>query len=121
MLLKIDSKIINGKGKLSLSGALDISTVEALRLSLEYFQGLDKLDIDLGGVIFIDSTGIAGIIDSVQALHKMKINVLIKNIPNHLFEVLIILGVPELCGSDVFEFPKGLTNMTAKKKYDSTC
>gem|GEM_PF-723746 len=116
MLLKIESKIIDGKGLLSLSGVLDISTVEALRLSLEYFQGSDKLDIDLGGVRFVDSTGIAGIIDSVQALRKMKISVLIKNIPIFIYEILALLGVPEICGSEVFESPKGLTNFTAKEK-----
>ncbi|KJR46691.1 hypothetical protein UF75_2928 [Desulfosporosinus sp. I2] len=116
MLLKIERKIIDGKGLLSLSGVLDISTVEALRLSLEYFQGLDKLDIDLGGVRFVDSTGIAGIIDSVQAFRKMKINVFIKNIPISIYEILAILSVPEICGSEVFEYPKGLTNLIVKEK-----
>ena len=77
MLIKIESKIIDGKGLLSLSGVLDISTVETLRLSLEYFRGLDQFDIDLGGVRFIDSTGIAGIIDTVHVLHKMNSKVLI--------------------------------------------
>lgn len=118
MLLKIERKIIDGKGLLSLSGVLDISTVEALRLSFEYFQGLDKLDIDLGGVRFVDSTGIAGIIDSVQAFRKMKINVnvFIKNIPISIYEIWAILGVPEICGSEVFEYPKGLTNLIVKEK-----
>jgi len=110
-VLKIESKIINGKGLLSISGVLDISTVEALQLSLEYLKDLDKLDIDLEGVRFVDSTGIAGIIDSVQTLRKMEISVLIKNIPIFIYEIFSILGVPEICGSEVFESqsPKGLT------------
>ncbi|GAB6153330.1 hypothetical protein JCM17380_20800 [Desulfosporosinus burensis] len=89
MVLKTESKIIDGKRLLSLSGVLDISTVEALRLSLDYFKGLDQLNIDLGGVRFVDSTGIAGIIESVQALRKLKINVFIKNIPIFIYESLI--------------------------------
>jgi len=89
---------------------LDISTVEALRLSLEYFNGLDQLYIDFEGIRFVDSTGMAGIIDSVQTLRKMKISVFIKNIPIFIYEILAILGIPEICGSEVFEFPKGLTN-----------
>lgn len=103
MLLKIESKIKDGKGLLSLAGVFDISTVEAFRLSLDYFQGLNQLDIDFEGVTFVDSTGIAGIIESVQTLHKMKIKVFITNIPAHIFEIFVILGVPEICGREVFE------------------
>lgn len=105
--LKIEANMSDDKGILNLSGVLDISTVEAFKSSLNYFEGINSLEINLGGITCIDSTGMGGVIEVVKRLKEKNIFVMYKSIPKNIFELFLIFGVPDLCGKETFEW---LTN-----------
>ncbi|HBW38167.1 HD domain-containing phosphohydrolase [Desulfosporosinus sp. BICA1-9] len=102
--LKIEADIADDKGILNLSGVLDISAVEAFKSSLNSFEGINCLEINLGGITFVDSTGIGGIIEIVKKSKEQNMFVRYKNIPKYIFELFAILGVPDLCGKEAFEW-----------------
>ena len=102
--LKIKADIANDKGILNLSGVLDISAVEAFKSSVNCFEGINCLEINLGGITFVDSTGIGGIIEVVKKSREQSIFVQYKNIPKNIFELFTILGVPDLCGKEAFDW-----------------
>lgn len=75
---------------------------EALKSSVNCFQGIDCLEINFRGITCVDSTGIGGIIEVVKKSRERNIFVCYKNIPKKIFELFTILGVPDVCGKDAF-------------------
>lgn len=103
MLLEIKSLKENGKGKLSLAGVLDISTVDSFKISLEYFADVQELVIDFAKVKFIDSTGVGGIIHAFKYFIKTNRKIKVTAISSDVFEIFDILGLPEIFGRELFE------------------
>ena len=103
MLLEIQSNKDKTTGILSLAGVLDISTVDAFNNSLDYFYDVKELIIDFAKIKFIDSTGIGGVVQAIKYCQKQKIALKITNISEEVFEILNILGLPEIFGNEIFE------------------
>ncbi|WP_425805199.1 STAS domain-containing protein [Desulfitobacterium sp. Sab5] len=103
MLLEIKSQKENGKGKLSLAGVLDISTVDSFKISLEYFADVQELAIDFAKIKFIDSTGVGGIIHAFKYFSETNRKIKVTAISSDVFEIFDILGLPEIFGRELFE------------------
>lgn len=103
MLLEIESNKHNSVGELSLAGVLDISTVDAFNNSFEYFQDAKELTINFKKLKFIDSTGIGGVVQAIKKCKERDISLSITNISKEVFEILDILGLPEIFGNEVFK------------------
>ena len=103
MLLEIDSSIENNIGVLKLNGVLDLSTVEIFKNSLEKLPGSEQIIIDFDQIKFIDSTGIGSLAQYIKKIQIDKVGIKITNISKDVFEVLDILGLPEIFGEEIFE------------------
>ena len=103
-MLEIETS--NGKSLicLKLSGELEISTVEQLRLCVERLPGgLTEVHLDFFGIEFVDSTGIGTLINVMKDLREQDIKVMVTRIPKEIYEVFDLLCIPELMGEDSFE------------------
>ncbi|MBU7007953.1 STAS domain-containing protein [Phosphitispora fastidiosa] len=110
-MLEIETS--NGKSLicLKLSGELEISTVEQLRLCVERLclcverlpDGLTEVHLDFLGIEFVDSTGIGTLINVMKDLREQDIKVMVTRIPKEIYEVFDLLSIPELMGEDSFE------------------
>lgn len=103
MLLEIEHQKENGRGKLHLAGVLDISTVDSFKISLEYFADVQELVIDFAKIKFIDSTGVGGIIHAFKHFKTGNRKIKITAISPEVYEILDILGLPEIFGREFFE------------------
>lgn len=103
MLLEIERQKENGRGKLYLSGVLDISTVDSFKISLEYFGDVQELVIDFAKIKFIDSTGVGGIIHAFKHFKASNRKIKITAISSEVYEIFDILGLPEIFGREFFE------------------
>jgi len=102
----LEIETINGKSVicLKLSGELEISTVEQLRLCVERLPGgLTEVHLDFFGIEFVDSTGIGTLINVMKDLREQDIKVMVTRIPKEIYEVFDLLSIPELMGEDSFE------------------
>lgn len=79
------------------NGELDIATVEIFKKNLLMDEGNQKeVLMDFDGVLFVDSTGIGGLIEVMRAFLDRKVNLQVYNIDKNVYEVFDILGIPEL-------------------------
>jgi len=102
-VLNIETRKEKNVGYLKLIGELDISTVELFRIGLENVRnGADQVLLDFNELQFVDSTGVGGLVQAIKKLHEDKISVQVQNISQEVFEVLDLLGIPELLGEDIF-------------------
>lgn len=106
MQLEIENKVDNDTSIVVLKGVLDVSTVDAFKNSLENVKGVQTVNIDFSLLKFIDSTGIGGLAQAIKKCQANDINIKVANISQDVFEVLDILGLPEIFGEDVFELKK---------------
>lgn len=107
MLLEIENTKKNGKGVLILKGVLDISTVDKLKNSIVNLVEVKEVTIDFGNLHFIDSTGIGGIAQVIRELEKNGVRVTVTNISEDVYEILDILGLPEIFGEEIFQRKQG--------------
>ncbi|KJR46685.1 hypothetical protein UF75_2922 [Desulfosporosinus sp. I2] len=103
MSLEIERKKENDIMILQMSGVLDISTVELLQNSINHLGEIKKVICDFENIRFVDSTGVGGIASVIRACRKNEITIKINNILPEVFEVLDILGLPEIFGEETFE------------------
>ena len=70
-VLQMDRRAIDGVTVLEVGGALDLFTAPALREALDEAvdAGAAGIVADLGGVAFIDSTGVAALVHGSRRLH----------------------------------------------------
>jgi len=82
-----------------LAGELDASSCEALRESLaEVPPDCDQVTLDLAGVTFMDSTGVAEIIRTAQRLGPERRVVRLRNPHPHVERLLELTGLTDLLG-----------------------
>lgn len=102
-MLNIETRTENNIGCLKLIGELDISTIELFRTSLENMHnGVSQVVLDLNELHFVDSTGVGGLVQVIKKLEGDNISIQLQKIPQEVFEVLDMLGIPELLGEDIF-------------------
>lgn len=100
-MLNIETSTENNIGCLKLIGELDISTIELFRTSLENIHSkASRVVLDFNEVQFLDSTG--GLVQAIRKLEENSVGVQVQNIPQEVFEVLDLLGIPELLGEAIF-------------------
>jgi anti-sigma B factor antagonist len=96
--LSIVSRTINTSRVLELAGELDLATVETFRdllrgLSLEERQ---QLVIDLTGLHFCDSSGIAALLSARARALAVHGEIMLAGVPNHLRRVLAVVGLDQM-------------------------
>jgi len=103
MPLKIESKMEKDMLILQMSGVLDIATVELLQNSINHLGEIKKIICDFDNIKFVDSTGVGSIASVIRECRKNEVSIKINNILPEVFEVLDILGLPEIFGEETFE------------------
>ncbi|MDP9118056.1 MAG: STAS domain-containing protein [Actinomycetota bacterium] len=87
--------------RIAITGELDIATADELRAAGETSlarPGLSALTIDLGGLGFIDSTGISALLVIRNSAEERGIEFSLVNVPDVAARVLAITGLSEVFG-----------------------
>jgi anti-sigma B factor antagonist len=81
-----------GKGGLAVTGEVDASNADELRLAILDAAGTDsaQLEVDLAGVAFMDSTGLRAIADACVALEQSGSGLVLCNVPRQVRRILEI-------------------------------
>lgn len=87
-----------------LIGELDIATADSFKDTIEKeLKNIKGVSIDFMQLEFVDSTGIGALIEVIRNIQGKEISFKIYNINQDVFEVLDLLGIPELFGAEIFE------------------
>lgn len=99
----------NGSARLILAGEIDMSSVDLLIRGLATVPATDNLVIDLAGVTFLDSTGIAALIVAHRRAAATGRRLAVINARGIVRRVLDITGTfPTLAGQDTSTPQRGL-------------
>ena len=81
----------------TVTGEVDASNAAEFCLALLYAarRGRPPLHVDLGGVTFMDSTGLRAINDAAQALAASGSGLVLRNAPRHVLRIIEIMGTGE--------------------------
>jgi anti-anti-sigma factor len=93
----------DGLGTLRLGGSLDIGAREDVRDSIAdaaTAPGLSSLLVDLGGVTFLDSEALAGLIEGFLKVRETGMAIRMVNANGLVRRVLEVTGTLELFGAD---------------------
>ncbi|MHB1167191.1 MAG: STAS domain-containing protein [Carboxydocellales bacterium] len=102
-MLNIETCTENNVGYLKITGELDISTIELFRTNMENVHNdVSQVVLDFNDVQFVDSTGVGGLVQEIERLEGNGVCVRVQNIPQEVFEVLDLLGIPDLLGDVSF-------------------
>ena len=99
--MEIEYKVQNGEVCANLSGELDESSADYVRLSLDELLkssnfDTQKLVLDFSKVSFMDSTGIGILFGRYKKFIRHDIPVFIKNPQNHVDRILKMTGIYEI-------------------------
>ncbi|MGH9086406.1 MAG: STAS domain-containing protein [Acidimicrobiales bacterium] len=67
--LVVERTVVEGRDRVAVRGELDAFTAPELRASIDNAES-DDVELDLGGVSFIDSSGLATVVESHQRLER---------------------------------------------------
>jgi anti-anti-sigma factor len=86
-----------GRCTLAIAGEVDIATVE--RLLVEAHECLEgpgtTCEIDLGGVTFIDSSGLGALVRIRNAAHERNKQMVLTHVPSSVTRLLQVTGLNE--------------------------
>lgn len=83
-----DTKVVRLEGRIDMSNA---EKFEELMLSdIDRFK---KMELDLGGLTFIDSTGVGHLVSVIKNSHKKNVVFQMTNVPEGIEQILEIIGV----------------------------
>ena len=84
-----------GPASVTVVGEVDASNADRLRLAIldAANQTGAKLDVDLAGVTFIDSSGLRAIADASRGLEKSGTRLLLYNLPRQVLRLLAITDI----------------------------
>lgn len=96
--LKVDSNEVGDTTTLSPSGELDLATVETLNkhLSSALAAQPKTIVVDLGGLAFIDSTGLGAFVDFHHQCDEAGVGLEFDNVPDHVRRLMEITRLTEL-------------------------
>lgn len=92
-------KTSHGYVRLAVYGEIDLSNAERLRKTLAAIldePDLSRLDLDFGGLAFIDSQGITALIGALRRARTRRIHFGVVNAHGPVLRVLEIVGVDKL-------------------------
>lgn len=95
----------NEEGHLELvfEGDLDIEATEIIHNEIKPLLGdYRSVNINLGSVPFVDSSGMGLLIDLVRSVETMGTKLTISNVKEDVYEVFELLQLPEILGKDTF-------------------
>lgn len=94
-----------GNRVIELRGELDIATVDDFERSVqEASMALDgSITIDMAKLVFVDSTGVGGLLKVIKGLRNNSIEVKVTNVNPDVYEVFDLLGLPLLLGNEIFK------------------
>ena len=67
--LVVERTVVEGRDRVAVQGELDAFTAPELRACIDKAASAD-VELDLGGVSFIDSSGLASVVESHQRLER---------------------------------------------------
>jgi anti-sigma B factor antagonist len=90
----------DGRSVLALTGDLDLAAVPRLREEAEgrISAGCDALCIDLGGVTFLDSSGLGILVELRTRTRKSGVDFELLNVPSGPARIITIAGLAETLG-----------------------
>lgn len=87
--MSIEQKINNGNGVLTLSHEIDLDQSPIVRKNIKsMFQECKVVSVDLANVSYIDSSGIAALVEGMQTGKKEGKNFLLINVSNEVMKVI---------------------------------
>ncbi|MFZ3170734.1 MAG: STAS domain-containing protein [Carboxydocellales bacterium] len=102
-MLNIETSYESNIGCLKLIGELDISTIDLFRTSVEnVHDNIKQVVLDFSDLKFVDSTGVGGLVQVIKRIREKGLQISVRNISLDVFEVLDLLGIPELMGEETF-------------------
>jgi anti-anti-sigma factor len=102
-MLDIETTKKLSKANVNMLGELDISTVEKFRQAVDcLMEDCTEIIINFEKVEFVDSTGVGSLVQIINKLKAQDISFKIADIPQDIYEVFDLLGIPELVGQEYF-------------------
>ena len=96
-MINIKLQEIGTSRHLSVQGRIDMANaLEFEDILMENLNNTDKLELDLAGLTFIDSSGIYSLASVIQFVNKNNICFEIINVPEAISEIFDVIGVYEL-------------------------
>ena len=91
-----------GGRTISVSGEVDIATVEEFLAAAESCldDGAKVIGVDLGGVTFIDSSGLGALVRIRNQAQEKDAEVVLENVPATVDRLLQVTGLAAAFGSD---------------------
>lgn len=94
-----------GNKVIELVGELDIANVDDFEKSVQdASMALNgSITMDMAKLVFVDSTGVGGLLKVIKGLRNNSIEVKISNVNPDVYEVFDLLGLPLLLGNEIFQ------------------
>ena len=87
--MAVDMREVDGVAVLALSGDIDLQSSPAVRQQLlASFDKHDRVVVDLSGVTYIDSSGVASLVEAFQLARKKNGSFGLVNVSNAVMRVL---------------------------------
>jgi anti-anti-sigma factor len=96
-ILEVDTQDREGGVQLTLKGELDLSTIEKVEQELARVEaeGHELIVLDLGGLTFLDSTGLRTIVTADQRARRTGRRIVVRRGPDTVHRVFTITRLDE--------------------------
>ena len=99
MDLRLTTKTDNARATVSVAGEVDVSNAGSLREAVDAAlaaEGLQALDVDMGEVPYIDSTGIGVLVGAAHKARDAGVAFSVANAQDNVVRIMGMLGVDEV-------------------------
>ena len=99
MDLRLTTKTDNARAIVSVAGEVDVSNAGSLRDAVDAAlaaEGLQALDVDMGEVPYIDSTGIGVLVGAAHKARDAGVAFSVANAQDNVVRIMGMLGVDEV-------------------------
>ena len=102
--MSVDSRVAQGTTIVDVTGQIDIGNSPALRkILLDTLAGVDRLAVNMGAVRYIDSSGIASLVEALKQARNSKKRLLLYGLTPkvlHVFQLTRLTNLFEICESE---------------------
>lgn len=101
MNLEVSSVVDGATGRVLVKGEVDVSNADALRNAVSALlerDGVERVEVDLGQVPYIDSTGIGVLVGATHRAAEVGREVRAVNVQANVARIFGMLGVDEIVG-----------------------